>query len=118
MRVGIRRKPLRVFRETGQITDARIQRGSPIAHHYQFRAGPGDCNIEQIPVTLQEAQRALACSHGYDGREDDDVALVALKSVNGIDHELERGKMAREFVVLMHERPYPVCVRPEWSHYS
>ena len=47
-----------VFREAGQVADARVQRSLTIANHYQFGARSGDGYVEQ---RRRGADKALIC---------------------------------------------------------
>ena len=106
-----------VFGKAGQITHPRIQGGLAIADHYQLGARAGDGHIEEIPVVLEEPERALVDSHRDRRGEDDHIPLGALKSVHGIDQELALDQAACELGILMQQAPQLVGLGAEGSHH-
>ena len=69
-------------------------------------------------MAFQESQRALGDPARHHRREEDDIALIALESVDRIRHELERSQAAREILVLMHQRADAVRLGAERSDHA
>ena len=113
LRVSCVGQTSRVFRKTREITDAEWSAAcrSPTTTNSERARVMATLKRLPLPFRNRMALSPMPCRH-HRGKENH-IAFVALKAVNGIDHELQRGESLGQIAILMHQRADAVGLRAE-----
>jgi hypothetical protein len=101
-----------------QVFDSGVCRRLPVANHEQRRECAGYGNVEQIGIVAEEYRRSIGKTGRNDRREEHDVALIALETMDRVSQKIQGWQLFGESIVLKKQVTNPIGLSPERADHA